>query len=64
MGICSNGEYGIEKGLMYSYPLKIVNRDWTVVEGLTIDDFSKEKMTITEKELIEEKNAALEVCSD
>lgn len=65
MGVASNGAYGIEEGLMYSFPVK-TNKDHTysIIEGLSVDDFAQEKMEITMKELIEEKNAALETCSD
>ena len=64
MGVSSNGEYVIEKGLLYSYPVRITNRDWTVVDGLTIDEFAREKMAATEDELVKEKNDAMEECSD
>lgn len=40
MGVVSNGEYGIEAGLVYSYPVTTVAGEWTVVQGLTIDEFS------------------------
>lgn len=65
MGVASNGAYGIEEGLMYSFPVK-TNKDHTysIIEGLSVDDFAQEKMEITMKELLEEKNAALETCSD
>jgi len=65
MGVASNGAYGIEEGLIYSFPVK-TNKDhtYTIVEGLNVDDFAQEKIEFTMKELIEEKNAALETCSD
>lgn len=57
MGVYSNGEYGIEKGLIYSFPCVCDGGDWKIVEGLEISDFSQEKMTATETELKEERDA-------
>jgi len=55
VGICSQGEYGIEPGLIYSYPIKSDGEKLTVVEGLEINEFSQEKIKATEAELSEEK---------
>ena len=63
MGVISDGNpYGIPDGLMYSFPLKIQNGNWQIVQGLPIDDFAREKMDATAKELIEEKAMALSAC--
>jgi len=63
MGVMSSGAYGIPEGLMYSVPVKIgANRNWSLVEGLPIDDFSREKMDATAKELQEELDVALTFC--
>ena len=64
MGVISNGEYGIEEGLMYSYPVTIKDKKWTIVTGLEIDDFARAKMDLTATELSEEKVMALDTCSD
>lgn len=65
MGVCSDGSYGIEKGLMYSFPLTIKSdHSWQIVQGLEISDYAREKMEITKKELLEERDQALEVCQD
>ena len=65
MGVLSDGSYGIEKGLMYSFPVHIsADRTWSIPQGLEISDFSREKMDLTMKELLEEKNAALEICQE
>ncbi len=55
VGICSQGEYGIEPGLIYSYPIKSDGKNLTVVEGLDINEFSQQKIKETEAELSEEK---------
>lgn len=57
VAVSSNGEYGIEKGLMFSYPIRYNGTDWKIVEGLELDPFSKEKIQVTEKELKDEKAA-------
>jgi len=57
MGICSDGSYGVEKGLIYSYPVTIKNGQVSIVQGLEINDFSRNKMDITEQELKEERDA-------
>ncbi|KAJ8450095.1 hypothetical protein Cgig2_033289 [Carnegiea gigantea] len=58
MGVYSDGSYGIQPGLIYSFPVTCQNGEWSIVQGLKIDDFSREKMKATEKELIEEKELA------
>ncbi|KRG32705.1 MULTISPECIES: malate dehydrogenase [Psychrobacter] len=58
MGVYSNGEYGIAKGLIYSFPCTCTNGDWSIVDGVDVSsDFSKEKMAATEQELSEERDA-------
>lgn len=57
MAVYSDGSYGIDKGLIYSFPVRCKNGDWEIVQGLTIDAFSQEKMKATEKELAEERDA-------
>lgn len=55
MGVISNGEYGVPKGLCFSYPVTCKNFDWEIVSGLQIDQFSQEKLNITIDELLQEK---------
>lgn len=57
MGVYSDGSYGIDKGLIYSFPCVCKDGDWEIVQGLEISDFSREKMTATETELQEERDA-------
>ncbi|NP_001083335.1 malate dehydrogenase 1 S homeolog, cytoplasmic isoform mdh1 [Xenopus laevis] len=64
MGVISDGNsYGVPEDLMYSFPLTIKNKTWKIVEGLCINDFSREKMDITAKELQDEKETAFEFLS-
>lgn len=55
MGVYSDGSYGIAEGLIYSFPCTCTNGDWQIVQGLEINDFSRERMSATEQELLEEK---------
>lgn len=58
MGVYSNGEYGISKGLIYSFPVTCKDGDWAIVDGVDVSsEFSKEKMAATEQELNEERDA-------
>jgi malate dehydrogenase len=61
MGVVSDGSYGIEKGLVYSFPVRIdANRKWSIVQDLSIDDWSRGLMDKTANELIQERDDALE----
>lgn len=59
MGVISNGEYGVPKGLCYSYPVVTKEFDYHIVDGLRIDEFSQRKLDATTEELTQEKNDAL-----
>ena len=56
MGVYSDGSYGIEAGLIYSYPVTCQGGDWQIVQGWDINDFAREKMQATETELREERD--------
>ncbi len=58
MGVCSKGNsYGISEDLIYAFPVTCENGEWTEVSGLEISEASRNGMTITEKELLEERDA-------
>jgi malate dehydrogenase len=57
MGIYSDGSYGIEEGLIYSFPCRCKNGEWEIVQGLDVGEFSAAKMKSTEQELQEERDA-------
>jgi hypothetical protein len=57
MAVYSDGSYGVQKGLIYSFPVICRNGDWEIVQGRQISEFSREKMRATEAELIEERDA-------
>jgi malate dehydrogenase len=55
MGIASDGQYGIPKDVMFGFPVTTDKGEWKLVEGLAIDAFSKERIDVTLKELLEEQ---------
>jgi len=56
MGLPSDGSYGIAPGILYGYPVRCKNGVCEIVQGLEINDFSRERMDATEKELREERS--------
>jgi len=58
MGVWSDGSYGIKEGLIYSFPVTCKAGKYTIVQGLEVDTFSREKMELTQAELLEEKEEA------
>jgi malate dehydrogenase len=56
MAVLSDGSYGIEEGLIYSFPVKIENGEYRIVQDLPINDFSRERMILSEQELILERD--------
>ena len=57
MAIPSDGSYGIEPGIIFSFPVKCENGKYKIVQGLDIEAFSRERISITEAELREERAA-------
>lgn len=57
MGVYSDGSYGIEEGLIYSFPCICIDGNWEIVQGLEINSFSQERMRASEQELKEERDA-------
>ena len=51
MAVPSDGSYGIEPGVIYSFPCTCKDGDYSIVQGLEIDEFSREKMDATYAEL-------------
>ena len=60
MGVIhEQSHYGIQPGICYSFPCNVVNGEWKIVEGLEINEFSKQRMLKNEKELKDERKMAL-----
>ena len=55
MGIAADGSYGIEAGVIYSYPVTVANGEYRIVPGLSVDEFSRNRMELTNAELREER---------
>ena len=61
MAVPADGSYGIEEGVIYSFPCTCSGGDWSIVQDLPIDDFSRERMDATDAELREERAAVAEL---
>lgn len=61
MAIPADGSYGIEPGIIYSYPVRCAGGSYEIVQGLGIDEFSRARMDATEAELREERAAIEEL---
>ncbi|MCY3860304.1 MAG: malate dehydrogenase [Gammaproteobacteria bacterium] len=57
MGIRSSGQYGIEEGVIFSYPVTVSNGAYNVAENRELNDFARSKIETTEVELIKERDA-------
>ena len=57
MGIPSDGSYGIPEGLMFGYPVTCKGGQYSIIQGLSHNDFAKSKIAATQKELQEERAA-------
>jgi malate dehydrogenase len=57
MGIPSDGSYGIPEGIIYGFPVTCKDGKYSIVQGLSIDEFSRERMNFTLNELTEEAQA-------
>nr|WP_315487643.1 malate dehydrogenase [uncultured Undibacterium sp.] len=56
MGIPSDGSYDIPEGTMFGFPVTTENGEYTIVQGLEIDEFSRERINVTLKELQDERD--------
>ncbi|XP_067010237.2 malate dehydrogenase, cytoplasmic [Anabrus simplex] len=64
MGVISDGSYDTPKDIIFSFPVVIENKQWKIVKGLPISAFAREKLDITGKELLEEREEAMAVCEN
>ncbi len=61
MAVPADGSYGIEEGIIYSYPCVCRDGDFEIVQGLEIDEFSRSRMDATDAELREEREAVADL---
>jgi len=61
MGVYSDGSYDIAPGLIYSFPVTIKDGVISIVQGLSINEFSRAKMVATQEELLQEREQAFHI---
>ncbi|KQH77423.1 MULTISPECIES: malate dehydrogenase [Mycobacterium] len=61
MAVYSDGSYGVPEGIVSSFPVTTKDGDWSIVQGLEIDEFSRGKIDKSTAELVDERNAVTEL---
>jgi malate dehydrogenase len=56
VAVCSDGSYGVDKGLIFGYPLTIDGKTWKIPQGLSHNEFAQQKIDITLAELRSERD--------
>ncbi|MDB6070309.1 MAG: malatedh-sf1: malate dehydrogenase, partial [Verrucomicrobiales bacterium] len=61
--VCSDGSYGVEKGIISGFPIRTDGPTWEIVQGLSVDAFAQSKIDLTVGELKEERDAVAALLS-
>ncbi|MDF1657351.1 MAG: malate dehydrogenase [Verrucomicrobiales bacterium] len=61
--VCSDGSYGVDEGLISSFPIRTDGESWEIVQDVPVDEFSREKIEASVQELREEKEAVADMLS-
>lgn len=61
VAVCSDGSYGVEKDIMTSFPIRSDGKSWEIVQGISLSEFSQQKVQATVGELKEEKSLVAEL---
>ncbi|MCV7030564.1 malate dehydrogenase [Mycobacterium sherrisii] len=61
MAVFSDGSYGVPEGIVSSFPVTTSDGNWSIVQGLDIDEFSRGRIDKTTAELVDERNAVTEL---
>jgi malate dehydrogenase len=61
MAVVSDGSYGVQEGLISSFPVTTRDGSWSIVQGLEIDDFSRGRIDATVAELADERSAVTDL---
>ena len=61
VAVCSDGSYGVEKGLISSFPIRTAGHEWEIVQKLSLNDFSRRKIDASVNELKEERALVAEL---
>ncbi|EYT57482.1 MULTISPECIES: malate dehydrogenase [Microbacterium] len=56
-GVVSHGEYGVPEGLISSFPVRSVDGEWQIVEGLELSDWARSRVDASVAELVEERES-------
>ena len=61
MAVASDGSYGVQEGIISSFPVTTKNGEWEIVQGLDVNEFSRARIDATVAELVEERDAVKEL---
>jgi malate dehydrogenase len=61
MAVCSDGSYGVEEGLISGFPCRCSGGEWSIVEGLEVPEFSRQRLDATVDELRGERDTVREL---
>jgi len=61
MAVPADGSYGIPAGVIYGFPVTCANGSYQIVQGLAINEFSRDRMGATHRELTEERDGVREL---
>jgi len=61
VAVHSDGSYGVEKGLISSFPVRTVGPEWEIVQNISLNEFSRQKIDASVNELKEEKELVAEL---
>jgi malate dehydrogenase len=61
MAIPSDGSYGVAEGIISSFPVTCAGGSYEIVQGLEIDDFSRQRIDASVNELVEERDTVVEL---
>jgi malate dehydrogenase len=56
-GVVSHGEYGVPEGLVSSFPVRSVDGEWQIIDGLEVSDWARSRIDASVAELVEERDA-------
>ena len=59
--VCSDGSYGVDEGLISSFPIRTDGENWEIVQSVPIDNFSRGKIDASVEELREEREAVCDL---
>ena len=63
MAVVSDGSYGVDEGLIFSFPCTVKDGEWSIVQGISHNEFAQSKLNATIDELRSEKAAVADLLS-